>query len=164
MCDPSGGALTVDKPAGYGVEACGGRDVPEPGRRRAAAIGSCDVINRGKWLLPAQNRRRQRRNWTDWHASWEAPWLHLSLCIFTIHTHPGLDPIFWHSIPAEINEGETLVPEVLSEIQHGSQSECKVQDSGGGGQPVREDCAASRVRQGLFPWGEAPQTGGHDAN
>lgn len=44
--------------------------------------------------------------------------------------------------------------EIISEIRHGSQSECEVQDSGGGGQPMREDCAASRVRQGLFPRGK----------
>lgn len=31
-----------------------------------------------------------------------------------------------HLIPTEINEGETLVSEIISEIRHGSQSECEV--------------------------------------
>lgn len=38
-------------------------------------------------------------------------------------THPGLDS-FLKTI--QINEGETLVSEVISEIQHGYQSECEV--------------------------------------
>lgn len=60
----------------------------------------------------------------------------------------------------ELNEGKTLRAEVLSEVQHGCESERNVQDRGGGGQPVREDRAASRVRQGLLPGGETPQTQG----
>lgn len=31
-----------------------------------------------------------------------------------------------HLIPTEINEGETRVSEIISEIRHGSQSECEV--------------------------------------
>lgn len=69
--------------------------------------------------------------------------------------HAGPDPFLCVQTPAEINEGETLVSEIISEIRHGSQSECEVQDSGGGGQPVREDRAASRLRQGLLPRGES---------
>lgn len=39
------------------------------------------------------------------------------------HTHPGLDSFLKTT---QINEGETPVSEVISEIQHGSQSECEV--------------------------------------
>lgn len=59
VVSPEGAPSWRPGPAGCCVEARG-RDEPHPDGRRAAAIGSCDVINTGKWLLPAQSRRRHR--------------------------------------------------------------------------------------------------------
>ncbi|KAK7893167.1 hypothetical protein WMY93_022319 [Mugilogobius chulae] len=46
---------------------------------------------------------------------------------------------------------ETVLSEILPQTRHGPEPEREVQDRGGGRQPVREDGAASRVRQGLLP-------------
>lgn len=94
---------------------------------RAAAIGSCDFINTSKWNTPAQNRRRHRGRDTDRQGDTEGnrerQVVRLPERIIcrsrTAHN-------YFHWIPTEINEGETLVSEIISEIRHGSQPECKV--------------------------------------
>lgn len=61
-CSPNGGAIMEDRSSRLlcCVEAAGGTSLIQ-----AAAIGSCDVINTGKWHLPAQSRRRHRGRQAD---------------------------------------------------------------------------------------------------
>lgn len=112
---PNGGALWATGPAG-------GTSLIQ-----AAAIGSCDFINTSKWNTPAQNRRRHRGRDTDRQGDTdrnrERQVVRLPERIIC-RSRTAL--IHFHWIPTEINEGETLVSEIISEIRHGSQPECKV--------------------------------------
>lgn len=112
---PYGGALLATGPAG-------GTSLIQ-----AAAIGSCDFINTSKWNIPAQNRRRHRGRDTgrqgDTEKNRERQVVRLRERIICRST-TGL--IHFHLIPREINEGETLVSEIISKIRDGFQPECEV--------------------------------------
>lgn len=123
VCSPNGGAITVPGPACVCVEArwTKGGTCLIPTDGELLPLAPAYVINVGKWNLPAQSRRRHRGRRAGAQA-----WTHRDqLLLDGSHTptHPGLDS-FLKTI--QINEGETLVSEVISEIQHGSQSECEV--------------------------------------